>query len=408
MNRRKFLINCAAGLSLLPLGKNGWAASSPDTDKRLVVVFLRGAVDGLNVVAPYYDPLYYENRSGIAIPRPGVEGGLLDLDGYFGLHPALAALMPLWQQKTLAFVHACGSPDASRSHFDAQDYMESGTPGIKNTPDGWMNRLLAVLPGERTSTGAVSIGATLPRIMSGKMAVANLTLGKNTASPMALDRPVIANVFDKLYTGNNELGKTYREGRAMRGQLLSDLQKDMMEADNGAPTSAGFPTDARLLAKMIKQDSNIKLAFLALGGWDTHVNQGSSQGQLANHLSPLGEGLAVLVRELGSEFANTTILVMSEFGRTVKENGNGGTDHGHGNVMWLLGGPIGGGKVYGRWPGLDEIDLYQGRDLDVTTDFRSVASLILEQHLGLKNAQLRHVFPDFQATKASLMALYRS
>ncbi len=225
---------------------------------------------------------------------------------------------------------------------------------------------------------------------------------------MALDRPVIANVFDKLYTGNNELGKTYREGRAMRGQLLSDLQKDMMEADNGAPTSAGFPTDARLLAKMIKQDSNIKLAFLALGGWDTHVNQGSSQGQLANHLSPLGEGLAVLVRELGSEFANTTILVMSEFGRTVKENGNGGTDHGHGNVMWLLGGPIGGGKVYGRWPGLDEIDLYQGRDLDVTTDFRSVASLILEQHLGLKNAQLRHVFPDFQATKASLMALYRS
>ncbi len=163
MNRRKFLINCAAGLSLLPLGKNGWAASSPDTDKRLVVVFLRGAVDGLNVVAPYYDPLYYENRSGIAIPRPGVEGGLLDLDGYFGLHPALAALMPLWQQKTLAFVHACGSPDASRSHFDAQDYMESGTPGIKNTPDGWMNRLLAVLPGERTSTGAVVAGRVNPR-----------------------------------------------------------------------------------------------------------------------------------------------------------------------------------------------------------------------------------------------------
>lgn len=405
MNRREFL--CAAGLSLLPLGNNGWAVSSPGTNKRLVVVFLRGAVDGLNVVAPYNETLYYESRPSIAIPRPGTEGGLLDLDGFFGLHPALSALMPLWQQKSLAFVHASGSSDPNRSHFDAQDYMESGTPGIKSTPDGWMNRLLAVLPGERKPTGAISIGATLPRIMSGKMTVANLTLGQNTVRPMALDRPVIAKYFDTLYANDDALGKTYQAGRNMRGQLLTDLQKDMIAADNGAPTSVGFPSDARLLARMIGRDPNIKLAFLALGGWDTHVNQGSSQGQLANHLNPLGEGLAILARELVSDFTNTTVLVMSEFGRTVRENGNGGTDHGHGNVMWLLGGSIGGGKVYGHWPGLDEIDLYQGRDLEVTTDFRSVATNILRQQFGLDDAQLGHVFPDFHATNASLTGLVK-
>ncbi|NNM52785.1 MAG: DUF1501 domain-containing protein [Pseudomonadales bacterium] len=403
MNRREFLR--IAGLSLLPLERIGWAASSPGTTKRLVVVFLRGAVDGLSVVAPYKDPLYYESRPSIAIPRPGAEGGLLDLDGQFGLHPALSALMPLWQQKSLAFIHASGSSDPNRSHFDAQDYMESGTPGIKSTPDGWMNRVLAVLPGKRTPTSAISVGATLPRIMSGKMTVANLTLGQNTAQPMVMDRPVIAKDFDMLYANNQSLGKTYQAGRNMRSQLLSDLQNDMMAADHGAPTSAGFPSDARMLARMIKRDPHINIVFLALGGWDTHVNQGSSHGQLANHLYPLGEGLAILAHELGSEFTNTTVLVMSEFGRTVRENGNGGTDHGHGNVMWLLGGIMGGGKVYGQWPSLEEIDLYQGRDLEVTTDFRSVATMVLQQQFRLDDAQLRHIFPAFQANEASLTGL---
>ncbi len=403
MNRREFLKVSGLALGSLPLCRSGWAA--PGSGRRLVVVFLRGAVDGLNVVVPHGESAYYESRPTIAIPRPRIEGGALDLDGHFGLHPALAALMPLWQQGALAFVHASGSPDPSRSHFDAQDYMESGTPGAKNTPDGWMNRLLSVLPGERSPTEAVSFGPTLPRIMTGKMNVANLPMGKNAARPMPMDRPVIAEAFDRIYAGDDDLGRAYREGKAARGQLLAELQKDGKEADNGAPMPTGFPSDAQWLAKLIARDKSISLAFLALGGWDTHVNQG---GQLANHLRPLGEGLAVFARELGPELADTTVLVMSEFGRTVRENGNGGTDHGHGNVMWLLGGAVGGGKVYGSWPGLGGQDLYQGRDLAVTTDFRHVAAQVLQRHLGLPDAHLERVFPGMPTGNAGLSGLIKA
>lgn len=412
MNRRRFLLSTAisTGLSLLPLGRNGWAAidSKPIGSQRLVVIFLRGAVDGLNVVVPYGETAYYDGRPTIALAKPGEDGGVSDLDGYFGLHPALASLMPLWRQGALAFVHAAGSPDPTRSHFDAQDYMESGTPGVKTTPDGWMNRLLESLPGPHSPTEAVSFGPTLPRIFSGRMNVANLPMGRAAARPMPLDRPLIAAEFDRLYAGDGPLDRAYREGRSARSQLLSELQQDMKEADNGAPTPAGFPADAQRLARLIAGNGNIRLAFLALGGWDTHVNQGAAQGQLANHLRPLGEGLAALTQGLGPEMRNTVILVMSEFGRTVRENGNGGTDHGHGNTMWLMGGPVRGGKVYGDWPGLDGQGLYQGRDLAVTTDFRAVASAVAERHLGLTDRQLDHVFPDMPQGAGSLARLFNA
>lgn len=412
MNRRRFLLSTAisTGLSLLPLGRNGWAAidSKPIGSQRLVVIFLRGAVDGLNVVVPYGETAYYDGRPTIALAKPGEDGGVPDLDGYFGLHPALASLMPLWRQGALAFVHAAGSPDPTRSHFDAQDYMESGTPGVKTTPDGWMNRLLASLPGPHSPTEAVSFGPTLPRIFSGRMNVANLPMGRAAARPMPLDRPLIAAEFDRLYAGDGPLDRAYREGRSARSQLLSELQQDMKEADNGAPTPAGFPADAQRLARLIAGNGNIRLAFLALGGWDTHVNQGAAQGQLANHLRPLGEGLAALAQGLGPEMRNTVILVMSEFGRTARENGNGGTDHGHGNAMWLMGGPVRGGKVYGDWPGLDGQGLYQGRDLAVTTDFRAVASAVAERHLGLTDRQLDHVFPDMPQGAGSLARLFNA
>ncbi|MDP2706490.1 MAG: DUF1501 domain-containing protein, partial [Burkholderiales bacterium] len=194
MNRREFLKTASAipALSLLPLGKLGWAARVSESiagRRRLIVVFLRGAVDGLSVVIPQHEAAYYDGRPSIAIPASGADA-LTDLDGQFGLHPALASLMPMWHERSLAFVHACGSPDSSRSHFDAQDYMESGTPGVKKTPDGWMNRLLATLPGAHTPTQAVSFGPTLPRIFAGKMTVANVSVGKNAARAMPLDRPV--------------------------------------------------------------------------------------------------------------------------------------------------------------------------------------------------------------------------
>lgn len=408
MNRREFLkiAGLVPALTLQPLGNLGWAArvnnEAHTHRKRLIVVFLRGAVDGLNVVIPYNESTYYNGRPTIAIPASGGASALADLDGQFGLHPALASLMPLWRERSLAFVHACGSPDTTRSHFDAQDYMESGTPGVKKTPDGWLNRLLASLPGPHAPTQAVSFGPTLPRIFAGKMTVANVSVGNNAARPMPLDRPVISDAFDRLYRGNDPMSHAYREGQTARQQLLADLTQDMEAANNGAPSASGFAQIADQAARLMARDKSIQLAFLAVGGWDTHVNQGAAAGQLANHLRPLGDGLAALAHGLGDAYGDTAIIVMSEFGRTVHENGNGGTDHGHGNVMWLLGGGIHGGKVYGKWPGLSTENLYEGRDLAVTTDFREVIGTVLARHLKLDGRQLAAVFPDFRMTPTRL------
>jgi uncharacterized protein (DUF1501 family) len=396
MNRRRFLRAATSipALTLLPLGRSGWAArlSEGDGGKRLVVVFLRGAVDGLNVVIPRTESAYYDGRPNIAVS----ERDALVLDDRFGLHPALAPLLPLWKERRLAFVHACGSPDASRSHFDAQDYMESGTPGKKSTADGWMNRLAAQLPGRHSSTEAVSFGPTLPRILEGKLPVANVPVGKQAGRPMAIDRPAIGDAFDRMYRGNDALSVAYREGKKAHRRLLAMLEQDMKQSSGNAPSALGFAGIAEQAGRVLARDPNVRLAFLAVGGWDTHINQGAAEGQLANHLRPLGEGLATLSRSLGSQLDDIAIVVLSEFGRTARENGNGGTDHGHGNVMWLLGGAVRGAKVYGRWPGLAPESLYEGRDLAVTTDFRDVIGALLAQHMNLGAAQLAAVFPDFR------------
>jgi uncharacterized protein (DUF1501 family) len=328
------------------------------------------------------------------------------LDGPFGLHPALASLLPLWRERSLAFVHASGSPDTTRSHFDAQDYMESGTPGVKTTADGWMNRLLGVLPGPRRATEAIAFGPTMPRIFAGKQTVANVSLGRAANAPSALDRPLINAAFDRLYAGDDALSRAYKEGLTAHKAVLADLQTEMTAADNGAPSPIGFATDVQHLAQMVRQDPSIDLAFFALGGWDTHINQGAAEGQLANHLKSLGEGLATLARDLGPAYADTVIVVVSEFGRTAHENGNRGTDHGHGNVMWVMGGPVAGGRIYGDWPGLSHEMLYEGRDLAVTTDFREVLSGILADHMGVSGAALDRIFPSRPAS-AGIAGLIR-
>ena len=377
-------------------GPHAWlarASSAVNNHKRLVLVFLRGAIDGLNVVVPYDDGNYYENRPSIALPRTG-ERAVRDLDGYFGLNPALDSLMPAWKEGTLAFVHSCGSPDPTRSHFDAQDYMESGTPGIRTTSDGWMNRTLAALPGPHQPTEALSLGAVLPGILTGLSPVANIPLGRGAARPMPLDNPRIEGAFDRLYDGRDPLSKAYQEGRLARQKLLGELMQDMAEADKGAAGPEGFPNDAARLAWLIQRDSSVRLAFISLGGWDTHVNQGSISGQLANHLKPLGDGLAGFAKRLGPAYDDTVIIVISEFGRTVRENGNGGTDHGHGNVMWVMDGPVRGHRVYGQWLGLSPSDLYQERDLAVTTDFREPIAQVLRNHLGLSGPAIRQIFPQ--------------
>jgi uncharacterized protein (DUF1501 family) len=411
MLRRHLLQQLAAGAGGFAIGRHAWAAAPANlpVKGRLVVVFLRGAVDGLNVVVPYAEPGYQRARPTIALKPPGQEGGVLDLDGRFGLHPALAPLMPWWQSGALGFVHASGSHDPTRSHFDAQDHMETATPGRKTTPDGWMNRLLGVAPADAAQRAAaaraVSVGPVLPRIWAGPNAVANIASGAAATRAALVDRPAIGDAFAKLYAGDDRLSRAYQESQQARQDIrqamargddeATAMSREMQAANNGAPLPNGFPDDAARLAQLMRRDPRVQFAFMAVGGWDTHANQGTATGQLANRLAPVGQGLDALARGLGPAFADTTVLVMSEFGRTVRQNGNGGTDHGHGNALWLLGGRVAGGKVHGEWPGLEDRALHEGRDLAVTTDFRRVIAEVCEKQLRVSDAALRNVLPVF-------------
>jgi uncharacterized protein (DUF1501 family) len=313
--------------------------------------------------------------------------------------------MPMWREKSLAFVHACGSPDESRSHFQAQAYMESGTPGVRATNDGWLNRTLAALPGLHNPTEAVNFGPVTPLILRGAMPVASLQSAGGGGARMAeaMRAPVIHAGFDTMYSGADSMSVAYRQGQSAHARLMSDLEQDMTEAGGGAPSPVGFAQDVAHFCKMVRTDPTIQIGFFALSGWDHHVREGGVQGILANHLRQLGQGLAEFPLGLGDKYANTVVLVVSEFGRTARENGNGGTDHGHGNAMWAMGGPVRGGKVYGQWPGVGEEHLYQGRDLAVTTDFRTVAGAVLATHMKLPAAALTRIFPG--APNATLPGL---
>lgn len=398
LTRRRFIqsLALAAGYCALPIGNNGFAFSGGNNpaQQRLIVLFLRGAVDGLSVVVPYKERNYYAVRSTIALPPPGSEGGILDLDGFFGLHPALSPLIPFWQSRSLAFVHATGFPSNLRSHFEAQDIIESAsmTPASR----GWMNALLNVLPDTHSPTRALSISGELPKIFIGSNNVAVVSPGIKADSKPTFQNPKVEHEFDALYASNPTLHSLFQEGKTSRDMLISDLQKEMVASGQNAPYPNGFPGEATRLAGMIKQDPGIELAFMELGGWDTHVNQGNAKGQLAGKLEKLGEGLATLANNLGDQYKNTTIMVISEFGRTVAENGNNGTDHGHGNAVWLMGGNISGGKVHGRWPGLNQNQLFEGRDLDATTDFRSVIGAVASGAFGLDDSRIAQAIPDYK------------
>ncbi len=410
MNRREFL-KTSAVFSFSLFGQNlaGWAygGSKSLEGKKLIVVFLRGAVDGLNVVSPYGDSRYYQARPTIGIAQPGQKDGLLDLDSYFGLAPALAPLLPYWKDKSLAFVHACGSPENTRSHFDAQDYMESGRPGVKVVDSGWLNRVLAQLPNTKSPLRGINVGATMPRILQGPENVASYapqSIGKRSA----MDVPVVAEAFSRMYTKRQDkLAAAFKEGIQAQDMLNEKLSKEMVAANKGAPSAKSFKGFGQQLGKIFANDPSIQVAFVALGGFDTHVNQGAGKGQLANQLTGLGTGLSDLISNLGDDYKNTVIMVMSEFGRTVKENGNGGTDHGHGNVMWILGGNVTGGKVYGKLDGLSDDKLFEGRDLPVTTDFRTPILAVCQAHLNLEKNKLNEVFPGFTNNDRSLDQLLR-
>ncbi|HET7005343.1 MAG TPA: DUF1501 domain-containing protein [Candidatus Binatia bacterium] len=394
-SRRRFLQRSGLGflaLGLPPAFLVRAAHAQSIKNKSLVVVFQRGAMDGLNVVIPFKDPAYYKLRPSIAVREPGAsDESAIDLDGFYGLHPALAPLKNIYDKNQLAFIHATGSPDNTRSHFDAQDYMEIGTPGIKSTPDGWLNRYLLENGKSASKFRGVAATAQLPRMLAGRAPA--LTLSsiaefrfRNEALGATLQR-LYANTQDKeLRFGAENLFAAVAELKGLDGNI--PLTSESYPAGR-------FGAGLAQIARLINANVGLEVAFTEIGGWDTHANEGGATGQLANRLRDLAGGLAAFSRDIGDRMEDVIVLTMSEFGRTARENGNRGTDHGHGNVMFAMGGRVRGGKVYGRWPGLESEALYEGRDLALTTDFRAVCSEVLARHLGQKD--LNKVFPGFRS-----------
>jgi uncharacterized protein (DUF1501 family) len=418
MQRRVFVKNGAMALVTMGLSPTflrrvalGSELAAAPKGKVLICLFQRGAADGLNMVVPHGDAGYYAARPTIAVPRPGAGSGesAIDLDGFFGLHPALAPLSDLYKRGLLAPIHAVGSPSASRSHFDAQDYMESGTPDLKATRDGWLNRYLAVkgtcqecAAASSSPFRAVAMTPQTPRILDGPApAVAMNSLGEFTVRAPGSS----AERLEALYRGG-ETDLVHGAGREMfeAVKMLQAANPQRYAPEHGAeyPRSQ-FGQRLREIAQLIKADVGLEVAFADVGGWDTHVNQGAATGQLANRLGDFSQSIAALTTDLGDRMADVLILTMSEFGRMVRQNGNGGTDHGHAGAMFVIGGGVRGGKVHGKWPGLAREQLFEGRDLALTTDFRAVFSEILSKHMGA--AQLASIFPGYEAHRLSWVGL---
>jgi uncharacterized protein (DUF1501 family) len=426
INRRVFvksgaLALVALGLPPAFLTRSLLAQTTRARKKTIVAIFQRGAVDGLNMVVPFGDPAYYRMRRAIAIPAPRPEtGGAIDLNGFFGLHPTLQPLHELYTRGEMAIIHAVGSPHPTRSHFDAQDFMESATPGVKETRDGWLNRVLqettcadcrtlaggaahaadhtAGQVGLAGATGTASTSAfrgiamtrALPRSLQGRapaLAIPDLTR-------FGVSDPSLESTFERMYrTPQGDVvataGSEAFDAVATLRQLTASYQPTP-----GIQYPAGeFGTALRQIAQLIKADVGLEIAFADIGGWDTHTNQGAATGQLATRFTELSRGIRALYDDLGDLAEDVVIVTMSEFGRTVAENGSGGTDHGHANCMFVMGGAVQGGKIYGNWPGLEREQLFEQRDLALTSDFRDVFAEVASKHLGAQG--LDRVFPDY-------------
>jgi len=417
MNRRFFLHRGAlaiAGTAAIPsflvrsvLAES--AAAAPG--QRLVVIFQRGAADGLNVVVPYREKNYYSMRPTIAIPQNQV----LDLDGFFGLHPSMAAFKPLYDQGNLAIVHAAGSPDMSRSHFDAQDYMESGTPGVKGTDDGWLNRALqaedlvhrcAGTCEQHTAFRALALGADVPLTLAGRIPA--IALNNVNGFSIAGRGPALspaASAFEAMYAGSgDQIFHSAGDETFEAVKMLRDANPAQYQPAAGVNyPGTEFGNSMKQIAQLLKANLGVEAAFTDVTGWDTHHAQGGVNGQLANRLSDFSSSIAAFWRDMGDSAENITLVTMSEFGRTARENGTGGTDHGHANAMFVLGGRVKGGKVYGRWPGLDNDQLNQGRDLALTTDYRAVLGEVVTRTIGASNLEM--IFPDARLDTSHFLRL---
>jgi uncharacterized protein (DUF1501 family) len=408
---RRFFLK-SSGLALVGLGiapgflRRALASTDAGRKKVLVTIFQRGAVDGLSMFPPSSEVRYYDLRPSIAIARRG-DDAALDLDGHFGLHPALRPLLTLWETRTLAVVHAAGSPDPTRSHFDAQDYLDAGTPGVKATGDGWLNRTLQARPGKGEAPfRAVAFQPNLPRSLAGRepalavnaLAEFGVRGGKNSDA--------VAGDFESLYAGaaDGALKATGHEAFDSM-KILAEANPSRFLPENGASYPPGpLGRHLREIAQLIRADVGLEIAATDCGGWDTHAGQGAGKGQLANRLADLGGALSAFTTDLGDRMADVCVVTMTEFGRTVRENGTRGTDHGHGSAMMVLGGGVRGGRVLARWKGLGDADLYEGRDLPVSTDHREVLTEILTNHMGIKDTS--RVFPGFGSSGSPRVGLF--
>lgn len=403
MNRRIFLKSSGLALVAGGLLPNVFVrmaqAGTTNGKKVLVAIFQRGAVDGLNVVVPYGESDYYAVRPTIAVQRPGSgEASALDLDGFFGLHPAMASLLPYFKDRSAAFVQAVGSPDSTRSHFDAQDFMESGTPGVKSTEDGFLARaVLAKKEASPSPLRAVALSPALPRILSGTAGAVAMTNVAQFGIRAGAESGRIQQSFESMYAEAvaGALGGTAKESFEA-SRILKNADPQKLQPENGAiyPNNP-LGNSLKQIAQLIKSDIGLEVAFADAGGWDTHAGEGGAQGQLANNLRNFADSISAFAKDLGSRMGDVVLVTMSEFGRTVRENGNRGTDHGHANFMLVLGGGVKGGKVYGNWPGLASQQLYENRDLAITTDFRDVFGELVTKQLGV--ASLKSVFPGYDA-----------
>lgn len=422
MNRRVFMKSGAMALVTMGLSPaflrrsvyaqellRGAARNGNARGKVLICLFQRGAADALNVLVPHGEAAYYRMRPSIAIPRParGARGagdaGAIDLDGFFGLHPSLAPFHDLWQRRMLAPVHAVGSPSSTRSHFDAQQYMESGTPDRKGTVGGWLNRYLATkgtceecdAAQHPSPFRAVSLTPQTPLILEGPApSIAMNDLNDFTIRSSGTQAEEIEALY---YTGAADIVHAAGSEMVDAMRVLRAANPARYNSENGAeyPRSQ-FGRHLQQIAQLIKADVGLEIAFADVGGWDTHVNQGGSSGQLAQRLADFSRSIGALVTDLGDRMADVTIMTMSEFGRTARQNGNGGTDHGHASALFVIGGSVKGGRVYGRWPGLEPEQLNEGRDLALTTDFRSVFSEVITKQLGAD--RIDAIFPGYAGT----------
>ncbi len=375
------------------------ATKATANQKRLVVLFQRGAADGLNIVVPYQEKNYYKMRPSIAIPQKDV----IDLDGFFGLHPQMSAFKPLYDQGHLAIIHAAGSPDSTRSHFDAQDFMESGTPGVKSTQDGWLNRALVNSPvplgadHKPSPFRAVSFTPDVPRTLGGKApAIALTNLGDFSVGGKGPKPSTISDAFEAMYDESTDavLHGTGQETFDAVKMLKSANPAQYQPASGVVYPNKPLGNSLKQIAQLMKANLGVEAAFADIGGWDTHIAQGATTGLLSGRLDEFANSIAAFWKDMGDAAEDIMLVTMSEFGRTARQNGTGGTDHGHANVMFVLGGRVKGGKVYGKWPGLNDGQLNEGRDLAVTTDFRRVLSEASYRTLESRN--LDKIFPGGQ------------